>query len=86
MKERQLPSKQLTFRHVGRVKLPRMQYSRHLPLVLATAVACLVHQCAAQQESVNKRAFEIKDNTFVKDGCTLQIISGRYTTHNFCQN
>ena len=81
-----MPTKQLNFRHASRVKLPRMQYSWHISLVLAIAVACLVHQCAAQQENVNKRAFEIKNDTFVKDGRTLQIISGRYTTHNLCRN
>ena len=49
-------------------------------LVLFFAIPCLVLQCAAIEYSREDRYFTIQNDTFIKDGKPLQIISGRYVT------
>ncbi len=52
-----------------------MPCCRHL--VLIVVVVAVARQFVMSQDSGNIRSFEIVNDTFVKDGQKLQIISGR---------
>ena len=50
-------------------------------LVLLVAMPFVVLHCAATQHSTEEGSFEIQNDTFVKNGQPLQMISGRHVTH-----
>ena len=55
-----------------------MAWRWHIALTSIVFLACLYSSCAAVLTKAKEREFVILNDTFIKDGQKLQVISGRY--------
>lgn len=67
---------------MGRGQLVYTQQLSQAFLVLLVALPVFIPKCAATQGSMENRSFEIQNDTFIKNGQPLQIISGRHVTRD----